>query len=134
MALAAAALVRLARLGGATVATLQPDGTATAVHPALESWYTAAALDESSAAWGSLFDEAIAAKTAHYCLMFPWNDDGTPRGLISEEPMNGNPGNRKYKHDYSDVQWWRATQAGALYLQLRSRIGAGSRVGPFLCI
>jgi hypothetical protein len=131
MALTAAQLVALARLGGATVAKRQPDGTATAVHPALEDWYAAAIGDEDSSAWGSLFAEAMAAKTAHYCLMFPWNDDGMARGLVTEEPVNGAMGTRKYLHDYTDAQWWSSTAAGALYRQLRRRLGGS---GPLLCI
>ena len=133
MALTQAILVRLARLGGPTVATVATDGTATMRHPAAETWYAAAILDESSGAWLTLYDEAMAAKTAHFCLKYPWNADGIARGLIDSEPVMAD-GTRNYRYDYTDTEWWRSTNAGAYYHTLRARIGTGAKAGPFLCI
>lgn len=133
MALTASQLKAMSRHGGSTVATTQPDGSAVAAHPLLESWYAVAILDESAAVWGALYDEAMAAKTAHYCLMYPWNDDGIGRAVVTEEPLNGAPGVRKYKHDITDEDWWRSKPAGAAYLNFRRRIGSSGRAGPLFC-
>lgn len=130
MALSADVLLRLARLGGASVAALQADGTATQVHPHAETWYARALASEDPSVWGSDYLEACAAKAAHQCLKSPWNDDAIRRGVIASEPLNGSPGSRAYKIDATTRQWWMSTAPGALYLDMRDNLGPSS---PALC-
>jgi len=126
MALTADVLLRLARFGGASVATLEADGTATQVHPHAETWYGLALVSEDSGVWGSLYLDAIAAKTAHWCLKFPWNDDAIARGVILSETLNAQAGTRTYKGDASTRDWWMSTPPGAQYVTMQETLGSAS--------
>lgn len=131
MALAADVLLRLARLGGASVAALQADGTAIQVHPHAETWYAQALATEDATTWGALYLEACAAKAAHWCLKAPWNDDAIRRSVIESEPLNGAPGARKYKLDAGSRAWWMSTTPGAIYLELKDSLGPSSPLLAF---
>jgi hypothetical protein len=104
-------------------------------HPDVEMWYTRAILNESVEAWGVLYDEAMAAKTAHLCLKFPHNSDLVARGLVASEPSTGT-GARTYKYDFTDREWATSTPAGAAYTSMADEAAgaAGLSLSPLLCI
>lgn len=100
-------------------------------HPQVEDWYNDAIVNEDPVAWGDLYDNAMAAKTAHLCIKFVPNGDANSRGLISSEPVNGAGGSRQYKYDHTNADWWRSTAPGARYADLADEAAGGAQGMPF---
>lgn len=86
--------------------------------------------------WGELYYEAMAAKTAHFCLKHPASSDGNARGLITSEPVNGGPGSRQYKYDHINDDWWRSTAPGAAFVDMAAEAVGGETFvnSPLVCI
>jgi hypothetical protein len=104
-------------------------------HPDVEAWYTRALLNEDSAAWGVLYEEAMAAKAAHFCLKYTYSADGNARGLITSEPVNGAGGSRQYKYDHTRDDWWRSTAPGAAFVDMAAEMSGGDdyTFSPLVC-
>ena len=98
-------------------------------------WYNDAITNEDSIVWGDLYEDAMAAKTAHLCLVFSPSGDALARGIISAEPVGSSTGNRSYKFDYGSDDWWKQTPAGARYLALAAQAvgGDGMSASPIVC-
>jgi hypothetical protein len=123
-------------LSESTISKIRRYGRAEAAsHPDLEDWYNDAITDEDTTVWGNLYEDAMAAKTAHLCLVFAPNGDGNARGIITTEPVGSTNGNRSYKCDYGSDDWWKQTPAGARYLYLASQAvgGDGMSSSPMVC-
>jgi len=123
-------------LSESTISKIRRYGrTEAASHPDLEDWYNDAITDEDPITWGNLYEDAMAAKTAHLCLVFSPSGDGLSRGIISAEPVGSTNGNRSYKFDYGSDDWWKQTPAGARYLALAAQAvgGDGMSASPLVC-
>jgi len=123
-------------LSESTISKIRRNGRAEAAnHPDIEDWYNDAIQDEDTTVWGDLYEDAMAAKTAHLCLVLSPSGDGIARGIITTEPVGSTNGNRSYKFDYGSDDWWKQTPAGARYLYLASQAvgGDGMSSSPMVC-